>query len=162
MASHKVTLTILQSLHQEVKRLIKAGYYANFAELARAGIRKEIKELYMANPALVLETDGLLYLRRLEEIRQIIIDTIQGMEDVLQDKPINALVEEIGDGSIRFRVRWWISSYLETRDIYDRVNTAVYYAIKSSGIGLASDSYDLNVNVESEPGEEIPPLDKQN
>jgi Arc/MetJ-type ribon-helix-helix transcriptional regulator len=72
MASHKVTLTIPQSLHQEVKRLIKAGYYANLAELARAGIRKEMKELYMANPALALETDGLLYLRRLEEIRQII------------------------------------------------------------------------------------------
>ena len=72
MASQKITLTIPQSLHQEVKRLIKAGYYANFAELARAGIRKEIKELYMANPALALETDGLLYLRRLEEIRQII------------------------------------------------------------------------------------------
>jgi Arc/MetJ-type ribon-helix-helix transcriptional regulator len=72
MTSHKVTLTIPQSLHQEVKRLIKAGYYANLAELARAGIRKEIKELYMANPSLALETDGLLYLRRLEEIRQII------------------------------------------------------------------------------------------
>jgi Arc/MetJ-type ribon-helix-helix transcriptional regulator len=72
MASHKVTLTIPQSLHQEVKRLIKAGYYANLAELARAGIRKEIKELCMANSALALETDGLLYLRRLEEIRQII------------------------------------------------------------------------------------------
>ncbi|TEU11100.1 MAG: hypothetical protein E3J21_24455 [Anaerolineales bacterium] len=72
MASQKITLTIPQSLHQEAKRLVKAGYYANFAELARAGIRKEIKELYIANPSLALETDGLLYLRRLEEIRQII------------------------------------------------------------------------------------------
>ena len=57
---------------KEVKRLIKAGYYANLAELARAGIRKEIKELYTANPSLALEIDGLLYLRRLEEIRQIV------------------------------------------------------------------------------------------
>lgn len=44
MASQKVTLTIPQSLHREAKRLIKAGYYANLAELARAGIWKEITE----------------------------------------------------------------------------------------------------------------------
>jgi small-conductance mechanosensitive channel len=92
----------------------------------------------------------------LEEIREIIIKTIQGMEDVLDDKPVQALVEEIGDGSIRFRVRWWISSYMDTRLTYDDVNTAVYYAIKSAGIKLASDSYDLNVNLK--PGQaEGPP-----
>jgi small-conductance mechanosensitive channel len=87
--------------------------------------------------------------RDLEEMRQIIIKTIQEMENVLDDKPVQALVEEIGDGSIRFRVRWWISSYIDTRFIYDHVNTAVYYAIKAAGIKLASDSYDLNVSMNS-------------
>jgi len=86
----------------------------------------------------------------LEEIRQIMIDTIQEMEGVIKDKPVNALVQEIGDGSLRFRARWWIDSYTDTRDIYDQVNTAVYYAFKSSGIKLASESYDLNLNMKSE------------
>jgi len=86
----------------------------------------------------------------LEEIRQIMIDTIQEMEGVIKDRPVRALVQEIGDGSLRFRVRWWIDSYTETRDIYDQVNTAVYYAFKSSGIKLASESYDLNLNMKSE------------
>jgi len=99
--------------------------------------------------------------RDLEEMRQIIIKTIQEMEDVLDDKPVHALVEEIGDGSIRFRVRWWISSYVETRFIYDDVNTAVYYAIKSSGINLASDSYDLNVNMNSGLPERPYPSDER-
>jgi small-conductance mechanosensitive channel len=88
--------------------------------------------------------------RDLEEIRQIMIDSVRGIEGVIEDKPINALVQEIGDGSLRFRVRWWIDSYTDTRDLYDRVNTAVYYALKSSGIKLASESYDLNVNMNSE------------
>ncbi len=90
--------------------------------------------------------------RDLEEIRQIMIDSIRGIEGVIEDNPINALVQEIGDGSLRFRVRWWIDSYTDTRDLYDRVNTAVYYALKSSGIKLASESYDLNVNMNSELG----------
>ena len=88
----------------------------------------------------------------LEEIRQIMIDSVRGMEGVIEDKSVDALVQEIGDGSLRFRVRWWIDSYTDTRDIYDRVNTAVYYALKSSGIKLASESYDLNVNLNSELG----------
>jgi small-conductance mechanosensitive channel len=90
--------------------------------------------------------------RDLEEIRQIMIDSVRGIEGVIEDKSVDALVQEIGDGSLRFRVRWWIDSYTDTRDIYDRVNTAVYYALKSSGIKLASESYDLNVNLNSELG----------
>lgn len=97
----------------------------------------------------------------LEEIRQIIINTIQGMEEVLDDKPVQALVEEIGDGSIRFRVRWWISSYVATRLIHDHVNTAVYYAIKSAGINLASDSYDLNVNIKPESNDDFTQPEKR-
>lgn len=85
----------------------------------------------------------------LEEIRQIMIDTVKEIDGVLEDKPINALVQELGDGAIRFRVRWWIDSFADTRDIFDRVNTALYYAFKSSGIKLASESYDLNVFMNS-------------
>ena len=87
--------------------------------------------------------------RDLEEIRAIMIDAVRGVEGILTNQPVNALVQEIGDGSLRFRVRWWIPSYTDTRHISDRVNTAVYYALKTSGIKLASDSYDLNVNVQS-------------
>jgi len=94
-----------------------------------------------------LVTDG----RDLEEIREIMIDAVRGLDGVIEQKPINALVQEIGDGSLRFRVRWWISSYTDTRDISDKVNTAVYYALKRSGIKLASDSYDLNVTMNSAP-----------
>ena len=92
----------------------------------------------------------------LEEIRAIMIDAVRQVDGVLADKPVNALVQEIGDGSLRFRLRWWIPSYTDTRQISDRVNTAVYYALKTSGIKLASDSYDLNVNLNA--GGESSPL----
>jgi small-conductance mechanosensitive channel len=97
----------------------------------------------------------------LEDIRQIIIKTIQGMDDELDDKPVQALVEEIGGGSIRFRVRWWISSYVDTRFMYDDVNIAVYIAIKSSEIKLASDSYDLNVSMNTELPEPLSQPDEE-
>jgi small-conductance mechanosensitive channel len=85
----------------------------------------------------------------LEEIRAIMMDAVRGVEGILTDQPVQALVQEIGDGSLRFRLRWWIPSYTDTRHISDKVNTAVYYALKRSEIKLASDSYDLNVSLNS-------------
>lgn len=83
----------------------------------------------------------------LEDVRQIIIDTVKGIDGILENKPIEALVQELGDGAVRFRVRWWIDSYTDTRRIVNRVNTALYYTFKNAGIKLASESYDLNVNM---------------
>jgi small-conductance mechanosensitive channel len=114
--------------------------------------KSQIVNYSYPDPHYRLQSDFLVSDRHdLEDIRKIMIDAVQGLEGVLEDKPINALVQEIGDGSLRFRVRWWIASYGDTRDVFDRVNTAVYYALKASGIKLASDSYDLNVSMKSEP-----------
>jgi len=86
----------------------------------------------------------------LEEMRQIMINTVKGIDGILEDKPVNALVQEIGDGAVRFRVRWWIDSYTDSRHIFDCVNTAMFYNFKSTGIKLASESYDLNLNMKPE------------
>ena len=98
--------------------------------------------------------------RDLEEIRAILMDAVRGVEGILSDQPVQALVQEIGDGSIRFKLRWWIPSYTDTRHISDRINTAVYYALKTSGIKLASDSYDLNVSLNSAGVESTTILDE--
>ena len=112
--------------------------------------KSQIVNYSYPNPQYRLQADFLVTdAHDLEEIREIMINAVQSLEGVLQDRPVAALVQEIGDGSIRFRVRWWISSYTDTRDISDDVNTAIYYALKRSGIKLASDSYDLNVNLNS-------------
>ena len=112
--------------------------------------KSQIVNYSYPDPHYRLQSDFLVTDERdLEEIRQIMIDAVRGVEGILADQPVNALVQEIGDGSLRFRVRWWIPSYTDTRHISDRVNTAIYYALKTSGIKLASDSYDLNVNLKS-------------
>ena len=113
--------------------------------------KSQIVNYSYPDPHYRLQVDYLVSDQRdLEEMRQTMIDTVNEIEGVLKERPVNALVQEIGAGSVRFRVRWWIDSYTDTRDIFDRVNTAMYYRFKTSGIKLASESYDLNINLDSE------------
>jgi small-conductance mechanosensitive channel len=84
------------------------------------------------------------YGQDVETVRQLIIDSVKDVEGVLLDKPVEVLYIEMGDGMI-FRVRWWIESYIDTRRIYDRVNTALQYTFDQEGIELANLEYDINI-----------------
>ncbi len=66
--------------------------------------------------------------------RKIIIDTVRGIPGVLPDKPVDALYIEMADFAMRFRVRWWIESYIDTRRMLDHVHTTLDQAFADSGI----------------------------
>ncbi len=46
MQFKKVTLTIPERLHDECKKMIESGYFANFSDIVRAGIRAQL-EVYL-------------------------------------------------------------------------------------------------------------------
>jgi small-conductance mechanosensitive channel len=72
---------------------------------------------------------GVAYGSDIELVRETIIEAVRSVEGVLPDRPVEALFLEFGDSALIFRVRWWIESYVDTRRMYDRVNTAVYKAL---------------------------------
>jgi small-conductance mechanosensitive channel len=83
-------------------------------------MKSQIVNYPYPDPHYCLQTDLLVAdERNLEDIRKIIINTVREIDGILTAKPINALVQEIGDGSLWFRVRWWISSYTDTHEISD-------------------------------------------
>jgi small-conductance mechanosensitive channel len=89
----------------------------------------------------------------IEKVRQIIIEAVENVEGVIPYKPVEALYIEIGDTSMVFRVRWWIESYEDTRQIYDRVNTALQKALDDAGIEGGVPLYDIHImNEEDENG----------
>ena len=77
------------------------------------------------DPRVRSETDLCVgYDSDLEEVRRLIIETIQGIEGVLDYRNVDALYIEMAPSGIVFRVRWWIESYQETRRNLDQVHTA--------------------------------------
>jgi len=87
------------------------------------------------------------YGSEIEKVRNIIIDTVQHVEGVLQDMPVDALYIEMGDSAMVFRVRWWIESYVDTRRMFDRVHTALQQALDAAGIDLPFPTQTLDVRL---------------
>jgi MscS family membrane protein len=87
---------------------------------------------------------GVAYGTDLEHARETIIKAVRGVEGVLADHPVEALFLEFGDSALIFRVRWWLDSYVDTRRMFDRVNTAMYNALQKEGIDIPFPQQDLH------------------
>lgn len=77
---------------------------------------------------------GIGYGTDLEKAKKTIIDAVESVEGVLPDRPVEALFLHFGDSAMTIRVRWWLESYIDTRRMFDRVNTAIYYALEKAKI----------------------------
>jgi small-conductance mechanosensitive channel len=98
---------------------------------------------------------GIGYGNDIEKTRQLIVDTVRGLEGVLPDKPVDALYNEMGASAMMFRVRWWIESYADTRRIFDRVNTALQVALDEAGIEMPFPTQTVNLQVDQETAKRI-------
>jgi len=92
---------------------------------------------------------GVGYGQDVEKVRKIIVDTVRGVKGVLQDKPVDALYVKMGESAMIFRIRWWIESYVDTRRMFDSVNTALQDKLDQAGIVLPFNTY--NVNIQQKP-----------
>jgi len=88
---------------------------------------------------------GVAYGTDLEKARQVMVEAVQGVEGVLDDRPVEALFLEFGDSALVFRVRWWLESYVDTRRMFDRVNTAIYNALIREKIQLPFPQMDIHL-----------------
>lgn len=90
---------------------------------------------------------GVAYGTDIETARRVIIEAMQQLEEVLPDRPVDALYVEMGDSSIVFRVRWWMGSYVDTRHILDRVHTSIHAAFDAAGIQIPFPQRDLHLDI---------------
>jgi MscS family membrane protein len=79
---------------------------------------------------------GVAYGTDIEKARKVIVEAVRKVEGVLSEHPVEALFLEFGDSALIFRVRWWLESYIDTRRIFDSVNTAIYNALIEADIEI--------------------------
>lgn len=88
---------------------------------------------------------GLAYGTDIEVARKIMVDTVRNVEGVLDDRLVEALFLEFGDSALIFRVRWWLDSYYDARRMFDKVNTALYYALTDAEIEIPNPQLDVHL-----------------
>ena len=93
---------------------------------------------------------GVAYGTDIEHARQVITDAVRQVEDVLPDRPVDALYIEMGDSAMIFRVRWWIESFVDTRRVIDRIHTALQGALDAAGIDSPFPAQNLYVHLEND------------
>jgi small-conductance mechanosensitive channel len=93
---------------------------------------------------------GVSYGTDIEMARRLIVETVQHVEGVLREKPVDALYIEMGDSAMIFRVRWWIGSYQDTRRMFDRVHTVLQQALDEAGIESPFPTQTLNLQSEGD------------
>ncbi|MEA3327689.1 MAG: mechanosensitive ion channel family protein [Chloroflexota bacterium] len=57
-----------------------------------------------------------------DKIRELLKQAVRNVDGVLADKPVDALFIDMTEGPIKFRMRWWIESYVDTRRMFDQVH----------------------------------------
>ena len=77
---------------------------------------------------------GVAYGTDIEHAREVMIEAIRSQEWVMHDKPIEALMLQFGESALIFRIRCWIEHFVETRRIIDKMNTALYIALRKENI----------------------------
>jgi small-conductance mechanosensitive channel len=93
---------------------------------------------------------GIAYGTDIETARRVLCEAVRRVEGVLPDKPVDALYVEMGDTAMVFRVRWWIESYRDTRQMFDKVHTALQHAVDAAGIDCPFPTQTLNLQFASQ------------
>ncbi len=88
---------------------------------------------------------GVAYGTDLDHARSTIIGAVQTVEGVSNEHPVEALFLEFGDSGLIFRVRWWIESYIDTRRMFDQVNSEIYRALNNAGIVIPFPQRDIHL-----------------
>jgi small-conductance mechanosensitive channel len=108
------------------------------------------------DPSFRVTTDiGVAYGSDFDQMREVIKDTVSGVEGVLADKPVDIFFMKYGDSARQVHVRWWIGSYINENPILDKVNQALEVALDKAGIDMPFDTYDLNVKMEDEKTNQV-------
>jgi MscS family membrane protein len=87
---------------------------------------------------------GIAYGTDIEKARQLIIDTLENIDGILEDRPINVYYRRMGQSAMQFQVSWWIDSYEYRLVSFDRVNTALQNTLDAAGIEMPYPTYNLN------------------
>jgi small-conductance mechanosensitive channel len=76
--------------------------------------------------------------------KETIIEAVRQVEGVEPERKVEALFLHFGEDGMIFRVRWWLDSYIDTRRMFDRVNTAILRALDEANIEIPNPARDLN------------------
>ena len=105
-------------------------------EIPNAQLAKDLLFNY-GNHAVADEVSiGLSYGEPPNRVREVILEVLRDVPDVLHHPEPEILAWEFGDYAIRYRVKYWLADYGRSEQIHARVVSGLWYAMRRHGIEI--------------------------
>ena len=102
------------------------------------------------DPSFRVQIDFLTAGTNIEQVKQIIEETVRGVDGVLPDRSIDVFYLDLGGSGKGVRVRWWIGDVNDQNRILDRVTVALDRALEEAGIDTPDPAYELNLKAKGQ------------
>jgi small-conductance mechanosensitive channel/CRP-like cAMP-binding protein len=105
-------------------------------DIPNAQLAKDLVFNY-ANHAVADEVSiGLGYGEPPNRVRDVVLDVLHDVPDVLRHPEPEILAWEFNDYAIRYRVKYWLADYGRSEQIHGRVVSGLWYALRRHGIEI--------------------------
>ncbi len=94
---------------------------------------------------------GLAYRHPPAHVRQVLLDALRDVPDVLSHPPAECLVAAFGDSAITYELWFWTGNFARDREIAAAVRARLWYAVRRAGLEIP---YPHQVEI-SEPPEDM-------
>lgn len=91
---------------------------------------------------------GIKFGSDIQQVQNVILSAVSGVQGVLPDKPLEVLLIEFGDSGLTFRVRWWVVTHTDFYVMSNLVNLAMIEAMENAGIEISFTTLNV-VNLQS-------------
>jgi small-conductance mechanosensitive channel len=88
---------------------------------------------------------GVIYGADLQVVRDVITQAVRSVASVRADKPVEVHFIEFNELKMTLRVHWWVESFINSRGEYDKVNEAIYLALKDAKIEMPSSTRTISL-----------------
>jgi MscS family membrane protein len=79
---------------------------------------------------------GVAYDNDVEQVGQLIADTVRSVDGVQTERGIDVLLMEFSENQMLFEISWWLETYKDLNPVRNRVSRAVIQALKDAGVVL--------------------------
>ena len=100
----------------------------------------------LPDPNFRVQFDFLVAGADFESIQQKIVETVRGVEGVINNKPIEVIYLSFGGDAKEIRLRWWIDNVNDQFEVQTRVFSALENTLNEAAIKTPNLTYDLNLS----------------
>lgn len=116
------------------------------------------------HPSRILRIDkriGFGYDAHPNQVKQVVLDTLTGMPEVLREPEPDVHLVDYSDFSIHYNCRFWINDFGRSEQILDTFSTRLYYRLEREGLHIPFPIRDVRIREQQQAQQKVEDIHRQ-